>query len=77
MRVRFNFFAFSPTSRRKSSIQFGVVDTSANVKNVYNRLVFIDGKTWHAPQTFGTKERLTLCFFATRIDGKTQPMFRY
>ena len=50
---------------------------TVNVKNVYNRLVFIDGKTWHAAQTFGTKERLTLCFFATRVDGKTQPMFRY
>tara|TARA_B100000085_G_scaffold20531_1_gene17416 strand:+ start:762 stop:1409 length:648 start_codon:yes stop_codon:yes gene_type:complete len=50
---------------------------TVNVKNVYNRLVLIDGKTWHAAQTFGTKERLTLCFFAFRIDGKTQPMFRY
>ena len=50
---------------------------SVTVKNRYNRMVMIDGNTFHAAQTFGTKERLTLCFFGHTIEGKTQPMLRY
>ena len=49
---------------------------TVKVENVYNRLVFIDSRTYHGVQTFGTKERLTLCFFGNDIGGKMQPMLR-
>ena len=49
---------------------------TVKVENVYNRLVFIDARTPHGVPTYGTKERLTLCFFGHDMSGKIAPMIR-
>lgn len=45
-------------------------DETINVKHVYNRLVLIDGTSWHAAQNFYNKNnsRLTLVFFINKLE---------
>ena len=49
------------------------------MKNRYNRMVMIDGNTFHAAQTFGTEEVDIVFFFGGHtLEGRgTQPMLRY
>lgn len=45
-------------------------DETVNVSNVYNRLILVDGQSWHAAQNFYVEEeRLTLVFFVDKIES--------
>lgn len=51
-------------------------EETVKVQNVYNRLVMFDGNTHHGAQTYGTKERLTMNFFGTKMQGPKPPLVR-
>ena len=53
-------------------------DETVNVSNVYNRLILLDGKSWHAAQNlFVDNDRLTLVFFVDKIDSTgATPLYR-
>ena len=51
-------------------------EETVKIKNVFNRLVLFNRNTYHAVQTFGTKERLTISFFNYGIRNKIPPLYR-
>ena len=51
-------------------------EETVKIKNVFNRLVLFNRNTYHAVQTFGTKERLTISFFNYGVRNKIPPLYR-
>tara|TARA_R100000654_G_scaffold51924_1_gene78064 strand:- start:1852 stop:2520 length:669 start_codon:yes stop_codon:yes gene_type:complete len=51
-------------------------EETVKVHNVYNRLILFDGNAHHGAQTYGTKERLTMNFFGTEMQGPKPPLLR-
>ena len=55
---------------------YEMYEETVRVSNVYNRFVLFDGNNHHGAQTYGTKERLTLNFFGTDMQGYKPPLMR-
>ena len=51
-------------------------EETIKIKNVYNRLVIFNSTSYHAVQTYGTKQRLTIPFFNNYIQNVLPPLYR-